>query len=475
MRKQDYLLALITSLNVNERRLFRSFASQQQDEANYLKLFDALEGKEQYNATHVRRSLNLSAAQLEKQKSYLAKVLLKFLRLQKDGVSFNATMTNFLLEIEELMGRRLYDYALDVADKALAHAEKKDHQYFVPAIMYYKLDIIILAGKYELLQDAENKMQAVQGINTEQQSVHVMLARVQQFEHSRRQPQHFAFHNHPLLKMKPEDFVSKRSLVGWFTMMNFYYVLAKKSTDETVRFVRKQVAIYEKDSSLRAISSTQHLYSYKWLASAEGQAGNYEKGLEAIDRLIEVIPTYAKRLSPATINTQYEAANVMRANLYFYAGRYQDSLALSIKAYATRHLQEEYLLFSLVFIYAKGLLHTGNAEDAVKLLDELLQMNPQVRTDFQPYLRPMLLLAHLHMGNYSVVPYLVKSSRAWMKRREITDSEVEIFFSHAYAIAKAPVTKRKEQWKKLYVATGTGMPNMNKELHLSRWVKEFAR
>ena len=86
MRKQDHLPGLIKSLNANERRNFRLFAAHEQDDTNYLKLFDALDGKETYNASELCRTLGITADQLHKQKSYLAKVLLKSLRFYKDDL-----------------------------------------------------------------------------------------------------------------------------------------------------------------------------------------------------------------------------------------------------------------------------------------------------------------------------------------------------------------------------------------------------
>lgn len=474
MRKQDHLLGLIASLNLNERQHFRIFASQQQN-SSYLKLFDALEGKAQYNAAELRRTLALSAAQLDKQKAYLAKVLLKSLRIYKDGVSFLAEMSNTLLEIEELMGRRLYDYALELADKALAHAERKDYHYLVPSILYFKLDILILTGRYDLLKEVEGRMKVAEEANMQQQNIHVMMARVQEFEQSQKKPHYFRYHNHPLLKMKPKDITSKRALVGWFNIMHYYQMATERSSEEIVLLARKCVTMQEEDTSLRKISGPQYLYSYQALAVAEGEAGNYEKGWQATEKLLQLIPTYTKILKPASISTMLENADVIRVRLSFFMGEYHKTLAIAKKVEEENDLQTENTLFALAFDKAKALLHTGKTTGAVTVLDELLQMNPDLRTNLRPYLRPLMILAQLQMGNYQLVLYLIKSSRAWMKRHHVSDAEIELFLSHAYAIAKAPIAQRKELWQKLKTnAAKNSMHKLNTEIHLSRWLKEFA-
>jgi hypothetical protein len=472
MRKQDHLLELIASLNANEKRHFRLFAGQQQADTNYLKLFDALEQEQLYNAARLRTKLKLTAAQLEKQKSYLAKVLLKSLRIYKDGVSFNATMSNYLLEIEELMGRRLYDYALELIDKALAHAELKDQQYLVPAILYCKLDVLILTGKFDALNEIAERTTLVQQKNAAQQSVHLMLARVQQFGKSGKHPKHFAYHQHPLLKTSPEKIQSKRALIGWFAMMNAYHHAVLKNDKQTVLFARKQAAIYESDASLSALSAQQHLYVYQFLATAEIAAGYNEKALAAIDKLMLLITSYSKRLKPATLEHATAYGMLMRANAMFYMGNYAGSLAIAKTLETNRHLPDESTRFTILFVQAKAMLHTGASTNALEKLDTLLKINQQLREDLQPYLRPMLILAHLQLGNYRVVPPLIRTTRAWMKRQKVTNAEVNLLLSHAYAIAKAPVLKRKEDWKKLGNA---GLGTIEKELHLNKWIKPFAR
>ena len=96
-----------------------------------------------------------------------------------------------------------------------------------------------------------------------------------------------------------------------------------------------------------------------------------------------------------------------------------------------------------------------------------------VAADTQIFIRPMQILAHLDLGNYQLVPYLVKSAKSWMKRGKLSDPEVDLFFSLTYAIAKAPESKRKGAWVKLKEAAATQkMERINKEIHLSRWMEQ---
>ena len=45
------------------------------------------------------------------------------------------------------------------------------------------------------------------------------------------------------------------------------------------------------------------------------------------------------------------------------------------------------------------------------------------------------------MGNNTVVPYLIKSAKAWMKRMKKSKPGFDEFFSYTYALAKAQRTE----------------------------------
>ena len=472
MRKQDHLLGLIASLDANERRNFRLFASQQQDDTNYLKLFDALEGKEVYNATELSKTLGISLPQLHKQKNYLAKVLLKSLRFYKTNQKLNSLLSNSIMEIEELIARKLYDYALEVADKALAMADENDYHHLSPVFIQYKLDIFIITGKFDEIKSADDKMKMILAALREQHDIHTLIALVNQFQHSRQEPTEFLYHDHPQLHRQPEDIQNKRSLMAWFAMMNSYQTATRQPQSEILALVRKQVDICESNPNLR--DYYYHAVTYSWLTSAEVQAGNYQKAWEATEKLIQIIADSRKVMKKSTAENISQFVDITRVTILFQTGRYEEGMALA-NSMAPERLQNDYMRFSLAFERAKGLLHTRHSAEAIDTLEELLQIDDNLGKELQPYIRPMLILAQLDIGNHQVVPYLVKSTRSWMKRRKIQDPEIDLFLSHTYAIAKAPMSGRKDQWAKFKAVIAKGsLEKMNKEIHLGRWIEVSA-
>src|SRR5437868_6183410 len=102
MRKQDYLLQLIKSLNPNEQRYFKLFSQVQPGEKRYLKLFDALENEESYEPGKLSRELELQPKQLVDDKHYLQQVLLRSLRIYDDETSETNKALSLYLEAKAL-------------------------------------------------------------------------------------------------------------------------------------------------------------------------------------------------------------------------------------------------------------------------------------------------------------------------------------------------------------------------------------
>jgi hypothetical protein len=64
----------------------------------------------------------------------------------------------------------------------------------------------------------------------------------------------------------------------------------------------------------------------------------------------------------------------------------------------------------------------------------------------------MMIMVHFDSENYSLIPYVIKSTKAWLKRKKIKNPALDVFFHHAYAIAKAPGYKRRDGWLRLLEA-----------------------
>ncbi len=116
MRKQDYIIALIKSLSVAEKRSFLQIAKAETEDKEYLKLYEELLTVERYDASALSKKLGKKKASLANEKKYLEKVLMKALREMKADQAHLKTI-NSLLDSVGLLDRRLYELARNALKK----------------------------------------------------------------------------------------------------------------------------------------------------------------------------------------------------------------------------------------------------------------------------------------------------------------------------------------------------------------------
>ena len=122
MKKQDYIIQLIKSLEPNERRYFRLFSSLQQGEKKYLQLFDMLEGQDEYDATALSKQLGMPKSRLAEVKHYLNDAILNSLRATNEQTTQIAALYVAKEDARILLSRRLFLQSLEVSGKTAERA-----------------------------------------------------------------------------------------------------------------------------------------------------------------------------------------------------------------------------------------------------------------------------------------------------------------------------------------------------------------
>ncbi|MFT7153760.1 MAG: hypothetical protein ACI9Z7_000820, partial [Alteromonas macleodii] len=132
MRKQDYIIALIKSLSVAEKRSFLQIAKAETEDKEYLKLYEELLTVERYDASALSKKLGKKKASLANEKKYLEKVLMKALREMKADQA-HLKPINSLLDSVVLIDRGLYELASNALKKTIEQSQKMS----LPNIEWY--------------------------------------------------------------------------------------------------------------------------------------------------------------------------------------------------------------------------------------------------------------------------------------------------------------------------------------------------
>ncbi len=471
MRKQQYLIQLIKTLTPNERRYFKLLSNAQSGEKKYLQLFDALEDKEEYNATELSEKLGLSPTQLASEKRYLIQVLLKSLRFYKEELNSDNHIGNMIADAAELHERGLYHFAVEVLDKAIAKAEETNNVYLMPKLISRKFDYLTQLEDFSEIEKLKQDFDKSIDTFTEYFELIWLRTQVIRFEQSRNGSDTFAQHNHQLFRTDPGKLLSVKTQIQWFGVMNRYYLMVEKDLNKVLQIARQAVAFYESNTELKDANPYQYYIALISVVTSEGQAGNYENEIEAADRCLQIFKTADRTISRHDLADMVSFCNYAKAWAILQLHRYNEAVQLLEERYNTADVQSGYVKYSLSYDYACALFHTGQLKKSLELINELITISPEHRIDMQIMLRALMLMVQCELGNYELIPYQVKAAKAWMKRRELVSQELEAFFSMIYPMAKADKDKRTVVYKKILAAVeNKQLPEMELMLHLKSWV-----
>ena len=132
MKKNEELFHLIKSLSKSEKRYFK-LETQQNESADYLLLFDAIEQQKTYNEAEIKALFKDKGfiVQLTTIKNYLKQRILQSLRNFHQKISKNAELIDILRNVEILFHKGQYQ----ICESELKRAEKK--LYIFKMTFYY--------------------------------------------------------------------------------------------------------------------------------------------------------------------------------------------------------------------------------------------------------------------------------------------------------------------------------------------------
>jgi hypothetical protein len=475
MRKQDLLIQLIQSLNAAERRHFMLSAKLYSGDKQYIRLFELLEQQPEYNATYLCQQLGINLNQLAFTKHYLSEALLRCLRnfeeIESDTPEDHLVETG-KADAQVLVDRGLFVYALEVIKKTLAGARKFEMLETICQLLSIQIVCLRNLERFEELEEAYTEREKMTIVLHEFRELTLLDSRVAAIERNRKQQAELRrILQHPLLKKMVNELLSLKAKITWFqTQFACNILLEEHST--ALQFARQQYEYYQKSPVIKWVNPAMWAYSYSILANAELETGNAARALELVEQMER--SRAMQHLQKNTAAYLKMHGSTFKTELLFKLCRYKELLEFVAKAdkrlAGSRPVYDQFLT---LFYQGLALFHTGQSDEAVVKLNELLQLTDERRKDLQNYIRPVIILCQLQLQNYATVPYLIKSTRAWIKRSKNTSDEVELFLSLAYSLANAPETERRGRWNKLQEALNHNkLSAMDKELHLKSWMEQ---
>lgn len=471
MPKKDYLVQLIRSLNAAERKHFLSSVGDSRSDRQYLKLFHMLEGEQNYDAKTLCKKLNIQPKQLADDKYYLDKMLLKSLRSFDDPDWKHTRLLKDLQDAKILADHGMHDDALVAVDKIIKEATYLEHYGFV--LYAYSLKRVCLWAllRYDEVKATEAERRQIVAAYEEASDLwELSSANYSMINAGGKNAELKEMLKHPVLKKKAEGLKSIQAKSHWYDIHKRTYAQLNdmQNLRKTEDAFREFLTLHP---AMRDIHASGYISMRINSAVQDCMHANYERALSMLVQLETDLRTPLRYLDQSsTLRAQYHMTH-LRCYIARKTGKYEEACVWGERTYLTKYEMPAQERFDVLWEWAIPLVHAGRSKEGYEKLDALAATK-DIRADLQPYIRPLMVIAQIDMGHYDVAIYLIKSSKLWMKRKKIALPELELFFSHAYAIANAPALSRKDAMLKLQQAVKAGkLAVTDSQIDVGYWVE----
>jgi hypothetical protein len=467
MRKQDYLIGLISALEPSEKRYFKLFSSLRKGEKRYLNLFDALENKNKYEGAELCAELGLEPWQLADDKLYLTHTLLQSLRNYDQESTEIAIVRSNIENLHSLISRRMFNFAMDLTEKTLVRAWELEGFELIGSLLVHRrncwLNLRQNPESDDTLKQHEKAAICLKEIielmclRNQVRNQELKAANAEQFE---------KILTHPLLKANANKLKSLRAKSLWYQVYWHYY---SSLVDEnaSLKLSIKERQLYLKHPEIKIINPLAYITNVYHIAIVEQDK---EKRQHAIESLQTELNNPEIKISAQLHDSMLWTCNLISVWNLRSLYKFKQALPIIEKVYGLIAGRTDYDRFTATFEYALILLHNGKYETAADKVDELMRVKSDIRFDMQPFVRVMHVMAQLSLGNYGIMPHVVKSVRGWMKKNESEHEELNILLKQAGLISKA--ANKKAAWKTFSQKTEEGnLPTITKLLQLDAWAK----
>lgn len=430
MSKKQHLFLLIKSLSKAEKRYFKLFVASQKGDGqknnNYLRLFDAIDQQETYDEQAIKKKFAGQAfiKQLHVTKNYLNQLILKSLRNFHTKLSKEAELHDLLRDVEILFHKELYDQCRNLLDKACQIATTYEK---LPALV----DINNWKRKLCLATSLSINAQERLGVLVEENRG--LVSKLNHLNH------YWDWSIHLIPRLQDES-ISKDFLTNeWFVdaqkadtiqakrlyyhSLMAYYVMVKGDYEKAIEAVNQLIEILETHPEHIQENISPYLTLLNNKVGLLLDQKEYDQVTPLLHKIRETPAKYKiKELTAGSLKVQLHTYNV-ELELYRDAGQHHQGILLipTIEVFLEQHeprVPKDYLL-SFYYQFAHLYFKNQQCADALKWLNKILNVKwDSQREDLETYARFLNLIIHFELGNIMLLKYAVESCRRFLKKRK---------------------------------------------------------
>lgn len=450
----DLLFNLIKSLTKAEKRNFRIYAKriQSTDTLKFIQLFDLLDKQKSADENAILNNLvGVNKAQLTNLKRHLYKQILISLRLIH-------IQKNSALQIRELIdyasvlyGKGLYLQSLKLLEKARKLAQKKGYDIIDLELIEFQKIIetrhITRSGVIKnqaLVEEADQRISSIVDL--------IALSNL-------RLKMHDLYIRHGHIKTEDEynliNEIFHASLppvqeqeLGFFERIYlyqsyvwYYYILL--DFGRCLEFSLRWVELFKKEPYLVNWDADLLMRGYHYLLTSAFNIKDKVTFSTYLEELEKFRKSNYKRFNTNSKITSFLYVHMGRLNHHFLHGTFDLGIQdiprtlRRISMYGKR-LDSHRIL---VFYYKIAWMYFCNQQPdkSIKYLNKIITLEAgNLREDIQGYSRLLFIMAHIDLGNYNILEYLVSTVNTFYKKMREKNKVQVTLFNFFKKIAKKP-------------------------------------
>lgn len=424
----EKLHQLVKSLSGMEKRYFRLAVSvhKESEKKNYMRLFDAIAAQDIYDEAALLKKFKGEkiAARFDMSKNYLYRLLLNTLQNYHRNSSVEQQLINMLSRAGILYNKMLYKSCLEILQKARVLAKQYEYyelllkiiQMIIRVAMEEKKDVPFVD---QFQQEYNHALECIQKITQYRKLYHRLYTFFSKKGNDLRaqgiRKQYTQFLQHPLLSGKPGPTGYEERIYYYLTYGLCYFCLrdvekSYKYTQECLKLIKSRPERITEDAD----AYITVLNSVIFYGSVLCKIGEAEQAFTQLREVLLPLPSKQHKIFVAYDNMMalYLTAGLFREGLT-YADMAREQLRyFEHRLFASNKVSLYHDMFYIYFGCRKY-------EDSLEWLNKLLnETTLGVREDIQVTARLTNLILHYELGNFDLLPYLLRRTYSFLLKRK---------------------------------------------------------
>ncbi len=424
-KKTDPLFLLIKSMSQTEKRYFKLAASVQRGDRNYLKLFEALEKQEEYDAGKIKKQFHGErfTARIDTTKNYLYRLILVSLESYHSGKSADQELKSLLNQVRILFGKELYDQCARLLRKARKTAEKYGKHLVLMEITEWEIDLIRVQGyQGKTEKEMDKYYDGISAANSrylgEKEYEHLstkMFVKRAREGNTRRSADMKAYReiiHHPALKAARLS--TYEACHHYYTILCGYYFI-KNDFKKAYKYASEVVALTEAHPHQATERPETYVVTLNNLLLCQYNMKMYREMRETLKKFKKI--NYGPQLVKSKI---FYIVHEAEMHICTDTGEFEKGkkfLGSAIEELGKNRLPKAFRM-SLCLSMFKIYFGTGEFKKALHYLNEMInEPETDTRIDIHCFVRIINLIVHFEMGNNDLLEHIVKSTYRYLYKR----------------------------------------------------------